>query len=212
MKQNLRSTTTVEVPVHLVYNSFPGKLNFMYNKKLIKKEIGEDFYGVFASEDIKQGEIVFSKWNDNCVKLKRDEVNKLPEPYKTIFEKYSTELEEYTYVGPYENEDVSSQIDYFINHCCDPNAWMINDEDVAARRDIKAGEQVTIDYATFIINEFPSSKIETCLCGAASCRGKLGKNDWWKMKDIYRGHYISWIQKKINKKEDNELMKISKAS
>ena len=184
----------------------------MYNKKLVKKEIGPDFYGVFASEDIKKGEIIFSKWNDSCVKLKREEVNKLPEPYKTIFEKYSTELEEFTYVGPYENEDVSTQIDYFINHCCDPNVWMINDEDVAARRDIKAGEQVTIDYATFIINEFPSSRIEECLCGAKTCRGSLGKNDWWLMRDVYRGHYISWIQGKINKKEEDEASSISKAS
>jgi len=211
MKQKLHSTTVVDPPIHLVYNSFPGKLNFMYNKKLIKKEIAHDFFGVFASEDIQKGEIVFSKWNDSCVKLKREEVNRLPEPYKTIFEKYSTELEEFTYVGPYENEDVSSQIDYFINHCCDPNVWMINDEDVAARRDIKAGEQVTIDYATFIINEFESSRIEECLCGAKSCRGELGKSDWWLMRNVYRGHYISWIQEKINKKEENEI-KISKAS
>ncbi|HEX8548494.1 MAG TPA: SET domain-containing protein-lysine N-methyltransferase [Cytophagaceae bacterium] len=202
----------LDVPVHLIYNSFPGKINFMYNKKLVKKEIAEDFYGVFASEDIAEGEIVFSNWNDNCVRLKREEVNNLKEPYKTIFEKYSTELLEHTYVGPFENEDVSSQIDYFINHCCDPNSWMINDGDVAARRKIKAGEQVTIDYATFIINEFESSRIENCLCGAVTCRGALGKSDWWKMKDKYRGHYISWIQDKINQREDIESSKISKAS
>jgi SET domain-containing protein len=187
----------------------------MFNKKLEKREIAEDFYGVFAKEDIQQGEVVFSNWNDNCRKLKREEVEKLPQPYRSIYEKYCTELEEFTYVGPFENEDVTSQLDYFINHCCDPNGWMINDGDVAARRDIKAGEQVTIDYATFIINEFPSSRIEVCLCGADKCRGKLGKMDWWKMRNVYRGHYISWIQEKINKKEEaenDEIRRIPKAS
>ena len=111
MKKNVSPILLEETPTHLIYNSFPGKINFMYNKKLVKKEIAHDFYGVFASEEIKEGEIVFSNWNDNCVRLKREEVNQLPEPYKTIFEKYSTELKEFTYVGPYENEDVSNQID-----------------------------------------------------------------------------------------------------
>src|SRR5690606_22841826 len=119
---------------------------------LIKKEIASDFYGVFSREDIQEGEIIFSKWNDSCIRLKREEVDKLKEPYKSNFEKYSTEIDEFVYVGPYEDEDVSTQIDYFINHCCDPNSWMLNDDDVVARRFIAAGEQVTIDYATFIIN------------------------------------------------------------
>ena len=185
------------------------KINFMYNKKLIKKEISDGFYGVFTTEDIKEGELIFTSWNDACVRRTREDIKKLQEPYKTIYEKYCTELEENMYVGPFENEDIHQQIDYFINHCCDPNAWMVNDDDVAARRDIKAGEHVTIDYATFIVHEFSSSRIEKCLCGAASCRGKFTRNDWWKMKDVYRGHYLSWIQSKIDLKEREHLVKIS---
>ncbi len=173
----------------------------MYNKKIVKKEIAPDFFGLFASEDIQEGELIFTGWNDSCTRLTKQDVKKLKEPYKTIFEKYSTEYRENLYVGPYENEDIHTQVDYFINHSCDPSTWMVNDDDVAARIVIKAGEQITIDYATFIINEFESSRIETCLCGAAKCRGKLGKGDWWKMRDVYRGHYLSWIQEKIDQKE-----------
>jgi hypothetical protein len=186
------------------------KLNFMYNKKLVKKQISDDFFGVFTTGDIKAGELIFTKWNDSCTRLTRDQVKKLSEPYKSTFEKYATEIEEHIYVGPYENEDVHLQIDYFINHCCDPNCWMINDEDVSARRDIKAGEQISIDYATFVIHEFQSSKIEKCLCGAKNCRGKLGNNDWWKLRSTYEGHYISWIQEKIRKKEQLEMVKAPK--
>ncbi|MFN6946819.1 MAG: SET domain-containing protein-lysine N-methyltransferase [Cytophagaceae bacterium] len=181
----------------------------MYNPKLVKKEIARDFFGVFTAADIKKDEIVFSNWNDNCAWLSADEVKQLPQPYKTIFEKYSTEIKEHVYVGPLENEDLCHQIEYFINHCCDPNVWLINDEDVVARRDIRAGEHITIDYATFIINEFQSAKIKKCMCGAHNCRGKLGREDWWNMRDVYAGHYISWIQKKIHSRESRLYKSVS---
>ena len=185
----------------------------MINSKLIKKEIAPGFFGVFAKEKIKKDEVVFSGWNDTCTRKTRAEVEAMSPEYKLIFEKYSTEIIENVYVGPYENEDIHQQIDYFINHSCDPSTWMINDNDVVARRDIEPGEQLTIDYATFIINEFDSSGIDKCLCGAAKCRGKVSKNDWWKMRNEYRGHYLSWIQAKITKREEERNQGLySKAS
>ena len=33
------------------------------------------------------------------------------------------------------------------NHSCDPNLWMQNERTVCARRDIAAGEELTMDYA-----------------------------------------------------------------
>jgi SET domain-containing protein len=57
----------------------------------------------------------------------------------------------------------------FINHSCDPNAFMriMPGEKVAifARRDIRPGEELTIDYRD---PEHP----EVCKCGAANCRSK----------------------------------------
>ena len=174
---------------------------FMYNNKIEKREIASDFFGVFAARDIEEGEIIFKNWNDSCALKSREEVAVMPEPYKTTFEKYCTELYENSYVGPYEHEDIASQFDYFINHCCDPNAWMINDGDVAARRHISTGEQITIDYATFVVHEFESARIDPCLCGSKNCRGKVDKNDWWNLRNVYRGHYIRWIEQKIIAKE-----------
>ena len=179
-----------------------AKTFFMYNSKIEKKEICDNFFGVFAANDIPLGEIIFKNWNDSCATKTRAEVEMLSEPYKSTYQKYSTELDEFTYVGPYENEEIESQYDYFINHSCDPNAWMINDGDVAARRNIFAGEQITIDYATFVVNEFESSRIDPCLCGSSYCRGKVHKDDWWKLRNDYRGHYMSWIQKKIDEREN----------
>ena len=55
----------------------------------------------------------------------------------------------------------------FINHSCDPNAFMrvVPGDKVAifARRDIQPGEELTIDYRD---PEHP----EVCHCGAPNCR------------------------------------------
>lgn len=57
----------------------------------------------------------------------------------------------------------------FINHSCDPNAFMrvVPGEKVAifARRDIQPGEELTIDYRD-------PYHPEVCKCGAANCRSK----------------------------------------
>ena len=55
----------------------------------------------------------------------------------------------------------------FINHSCDPNAFIrvVSGEKVAifARRDIQPGEELTIDYRD-------PYHPEVCHCGAANCR------------------------------------------
>ena len=57
----------------------------------------------------------------------------------------------------------------YINHSCDPNAFMriVPGEKVAifARRDIRPGEELTIDYRD-------PYHPEVCRCGAANCRSK----------------------------------------
>lgn len=65
----------------------------------------------------------------------------------------------------------------FINHSCEPNCelqrWTIGQREVVAvftRRPIKAGEELSYDYAFFTASNM------RCLCGAKRCRGVLGKN------------------------------------
>jgi D-alanine-D-alanine ligase len=61
-----------------------------------------------------------------------------------------------------------------INHSCDPNAWL-EGLDLVARRPIEAGEEITIDYATFIAETGASFE---CLCHAEHCRGTITPHDW----------------------------------
>jgi len=61
-----------------------------------------------------------------------------------------------------------------VNHSCDPSAWL-EGLDVAARRDIGAGEEITLDYATFYDERMPSFE---CVCGSDLCRGTVRGDDW----------------------------------
>jgi D-alanine-D-alanine ligase len=61
-----------------------------------------------------------------------------------------------------------------INHSCDPNAW-IEGLDLVARRAIPAGEEITVEYATFVAGTGVSFD---CQCGASDCRGKVTPEDW----------------------------------
>lgn len=48
-------------------------------------------------------------------------------------------------VGTYDRERANKGD--FINHSCDPNVWMQDEVTSVARRDVRAGEELTMDYA-----------------------------------------------------------------
>ncbi len=84
-----------------------------------------------------------------------------------------------------------------VNHSCDPNCGIrVNDAggpDLVARRNIRAGEELTFDYAmrNYSVEHFPSS----CRCGAARCRGRV---TGWKdlpeeSKAAYRGFVAPYL-------------------
>jgi D-alanine-D-alanine ligase-like ATP-grasp enzyme len=61
-----------------------------------------------------------------------------------------------------------------INHSCDPNAW-IDGLDLVARKPIAAGEEITVEYATFVAD---TGEAFECDCGAEDCRGRVTPQDW----------------------------------
>jgi len=56
----------------------------------------------------------------------------------------------------------------YLNHSCDPNA-LRSGVKVFARRPIRAGDEITIDYR---LNEFDSNSWP-CACGAPACTGTV---------------------------------------
>jgi uncharacterized protein len=77
---------------------------------------------------------------------------------------------------------------HFGNHSCDPNLWHVGPYEIAARRRIEAGDELTIDYGTQ--SGVPGFSMP-CSCGTASCRGVVTSNDWRlpPLQDIYEGHW-----------------------
>jgi len=88
-----------------------------------------------------------------------------------------------------------------INHSCDPNAW--NEEgnglNVVARRFIRAGEEICMDYATFC-GCFPEMKSFTCHCGSNLCRGTITGTDMMDHAELverYRNHMTDYVAGKV---------------
>ncbi len=88
----------------------------------------------------------------------------------------------------------------FINHSCEPNVWLQDENTLVARRDIDAGEELTIDYAMFEGNE-NDVKPWICRCGSLLCRHSITGQDWrlpelqWR----YEGHFSPFINERIRR-------------
>lgn len=72
-------------------------------------------------------------------------------------------------------------------HSCDPTAWL-DGLDVVARRDLPAGTEVTLDYATFYNEEMPSFD---CACGSADCRRVIKGTDYLQPFVTRYGRFVS---------------------
>eukprot|EP00755_Sulcionema_specki_P006022 Sspe_Gene.34353::Locus_16711_Transcript_1_1_Confidence_1.000_Length_1837::g.34353::m.34353 len=89
-----------------------------------------------------------------------------------------------------------------INHSCDPNLAFGENHtfNVYARRPIREGEALTLDYATFThavyFDPFP------CQCGAADCRGMITGLDYRTHAAKYGTQTTSYIYE-LCKEESN---------
>jgi SET domain-containing protein len=62
---------------------------------------------------------------------------------------------------------------HYINHSCEPNSFMkilYGHIQFYALRDIRPGEEITIDYESTL-----HSDTKRCYCGAKTCRGTINK-------------------------------------
>jgi len=87
-------------------------------------------------------------------------------------------------------------IAHHANHSCDPNLWHEGPYEIVARRDIAAGAELTVDYAT---NSGAPGFVMACRCGAASCRGEITSDDWRlpELQARYRGHWVPALAERI---------------
>ncbi len=85
----------------------------------------------------------------------------------------------------------------FFNHSCNPNVGVRGEITFVAMRNIKPGEELTIDYAMIDDDNYKMK----CNCGAENCRKVITGKDW-KRRDLQRkyGQYFSkFLLEKIRK-------------
>ncbi|HEY8697333.1 MAG TPA: SET domain-containing protein [Rhizomicrobium sp.] len=98
-------------------------------------------------------------------------------------------------------DDPEPSLDESLNHSCDANAWLTGMVTLSARRDIAAGEEITLDQGTWNHDDDEYAwDQDYCSCGAPDCRKILTQNDW-KLAHVqqrYRGHFHPLVQKLID--------------
>lgn len=143
--------------------------------------------GMFATSRIRQGEVVIV-WGGILMSEEEVRTSKVrPGSVAAIGEGlYLVDLQD--------EEDPAD----FMNHSCDPNVWMEDEVTLVARRDITAGEELTIDYAMFEVDEDWVGGWE-CRCGTQLCRGVYTGRDWRRkgLQGRYPDHFAPFINKRI---------------
>ena len=85
----------------------------------------------------------------------------------------------------------------FSNHSCDPNLGLRGQIVFVAMRPIRAGEELTHDWA---MTDDDDSSTE-CHCGSANCRGTITGKDWRRAElQVRYGNYFSaYLLEKIER-------------
>ena len=85
----------------------------------------------------------------------------------------------------------------FINHSCAPNVGILGQIIFVAMRDVRAGEELTYDWA---MEENIPARTE-CRCGAPTCRKILTGRDWTKpaLQRKYRRYLSAYLGEKTRR-------------
>lgn len=138
--------------------------------------------GVYATTDIKKGEIVVRR---NGVKVPSVLVRLLP--------KY---IKERSFPVSYRIHMLPSKPAMYVNHSCDPNCGVINNTDLVAMRDIHKAEEITYDYSTISVENWHM----TCNCKSENCRGEIKDYKYLPphLKEKYSNYVPDWVKERYN--------------
>jgi uncharacterized protein len=173
------------------------KFKKCHGNKFEVKESQIEGKGAFAIVPIKKSELICFMDGEEI------SVSELDERYKKGQERLSDPLQ----------VDGKMYIDLFepyvlINHSCDPNAVIIERNELIALRDIEIGEEITYDYSLTEWSDNDSWQdygewFMECKCGSPLCRKKIGEfyllPEDLKVKYIELGYVRDFIMEKFKK-------------
>jgi D-alanine-D-alanine ligase-like ATP-grasp enzyme len=155
-----------------------------------RRDFGHD---VIASHSIPRNSVIFSHEERKQALVSRRRAETWTGRQKAWFAAYCWPIGDDVFGMWSEDADEWTPI----NHSCDPNAWM-DGLDVVARRAIRKGEPITLDYATFAGLEMAEFE---CRCGTALCRGVVRGSDL-RLADLterYRDHLSPWVEAQLRR-------------
>ena len=132
-------------------------------------------YGVFATEKIPEGTIVYVKDSLELVVT--------PTDFLLHTEEMKAVIEKYSYIDEKGNRIISWDFAKYVNHCCNCNTISTGYGFEIAIRDIEKGEQITDEYGIFNLEQEMN-----LICGDPTCRKVIKPDDF----ELY---YQSWDEK-----------------
>jgi len=144
--------------------------------------------GLFAIAKIDKDEIVAVK-GGHIVDRKT-----LREKITPILGPVEIQIDDDLFIAPVSPEEREGSMLYS-NHSCDANLGMRGEITFVAMRDIRAGEELTHDWAATDDDDYSLK----CKCGAANCRGTLTGKDWQRpdLQKQYAGYFSAYLARKI---------------
>jgi SET domain-containing protein len=147
--------------------------------------------GLFAIADIAKDEVVAVKGGHI---ISRDQLREKVTPQLGPVE---IQIDDDLFIAPLTKEEREGSMLYS-NHSCDPNLGIRGEITFVAMRDIRAGEELTHDWATTDDDDYSVQ----CKCGAPNCRGTLTGKDWQRpeLQARYAGYFSAYLAEKIANK------------
>jgi uncharacterized protein len=144
--------------------------------------------GLFATADIAKGEIVAVKGGHIVSReLLRRKITPSLGPVEI-------QIGDDLFIAPVTDEEREGSMLYS-NHSCDANLGLRGEITFVAMRDIRAGEELTHDWATTDDDDYAVE----CSCGLPNCRKILTGKDWQRpdLQKRYAGYFSTYLAKKI---------------
>jgi hypothetical protein len=144
--------------------------------------------GLFATADIAKVEIVAVK-GGRIVDRKT-----LREKIRPLLGPVEIQIEENLFIAPVTDGERELSMLYS-NHSCDANLGMRGEITFVAMRDIRAGEELTHDWATTDDDDYTVE----CKCGGPKCRKILTGKDWQRpeLQKRYASYFSAYLARKI---------------
>jgi uncharacterized protein len=144
--------------------------------------------GLFATDEIAKDEIVAVKGGHIIDrKTLREEVSPRLGPVEI-------QIDKDLFIAPVTDEERELSMLYS-NHSCEPNLGIRGEIAFVVRRDIRAGEELTHDWAMTDDDDY----LVDCKCGAPDCRKILTGKDWQNadLQKRYAGYFSAYLADKI---------------